>query len=134
MVKIALIQISGNVDRQAGLEAQREWIKGQPLRMRRFYAFRNSSMSPTSAVKRIPGYLDLAETIDGPSLSAMSRCAREFRVVVVYPFFERDREGEFYNSAAVIDPRRESDRPLPENAYSVSSSWTGKGEQRKILF
>ena len=104
MVKIALIQISGDVNRQASLEAQREWIKRAAAEDAKILCFPELINVPYFWGETDPGYFDLAETTDGPSLSAMYRCAREFGVVVVYPFFERAREGEFYNSAAVIDP------------------------------
>ena len=104
MVRIGLIQLSGNADRDAGLEVQREWIKTAAAGNAQILCFPELINVPYFCGETDPNYFDLAETIDGPSLKALSRCAREFGVVVVYPFFEREREGEFYNSAAVIDP------------------------------
>ena len=51
-----------------------------------------------------PGYLAWAEGLDGPVVTAMRSLARELAAVVVAPFFERgELDGEYYNSAAVID-------------------------------
>lgn len=51
-----------------------------------------------------PGYLAWAEGLDGPVVTAMRELARELGAVVVAPFFERgELDGEYYNSAAVID-------------------------------
>jgi N-carbamoylputrescine amidase len=44
----------------------------------------------------------LAETVPGPSTEAFSRVARESRVAVVVPVFERRAPGVYHNSAAVI--------------------------------
>lgn len=46
---------------------------------------------------------DLAEAVPGPSTEAMSSVARDGKVVVVVPVFERRAPGLYHNSAAVID-------------------------------
>jgi N-carbamoylputrescine amidase len=52
-----------------------------------------------------PAFFEWAEPIDGPTVSAMARVARSVGSYVVAPFFERGRlEGEYYNSAVLIDP------------------------------
>ena len=45
----------------------------------------------------------LAETVPGPSTEALSRVAKEEKVAVVVPVFERRAPGVYHNSAAVID-------------------------------
>src|SRR5689334_16270854 len=46
---------------------------------------------------------DLAESVPGPSTEALSRVARDRRVTVVAPIFERRATGLYHNSAAVIN-------------------------------
>jgi N-carbamoylputrescine amidase len=46
---------------------------------------------------------DLAESIPGPTTEAMQTLARELRIVVVAPIFEREAAGIYRNSAAIID-------------------------------
>lgn len=46
---------------------------------------------------------DLAETVPGPTTEALSPVARDRRVTVVAPIFERRAAGLYHNSAAVID-------------------------------
>jgi N-carbamoylputrescine amidase len=46
---------------------------------------------------------ELAEPYDGPTIAAMQPLAREKKVVLVCPIFEKDGEDTFYNSAIVID-------------------------------
>src|SRR5713226_672087 len=45
----------------------------------------------------------LAEPIPGPSTEAFSKLARELKVVIVAPLFERRAAGVYHNTAAVID-------------------------------
>ena len=46
---------------------------------------------------------DLAESVPGPTTEALGRVARENKVVVIAPIFERRTAGIYHNSAAVID-------------------------------
>ena len=46
---------------------------------------------------------DLAESLPGPSTDTFSRVAREKKVIVVVPVFERRGPGVYHNSLAVID-------------------------------
>jgi N-carbamoylputrescine amidase len=48
-------------------------------------------------------FFALAETVPGASTDALSRVAREKRVAVVVPIFERRAPGVFHNSAVVLD-------------------------------
>ena len=50
---------------------------------------------------------DLAEPIPGPSTKAISTVAREKKVTVVVPVFERRAAGLYHNSAAIIDSKGE---------------------------
>jgi agmatine deiminase len=45
-----------------------------------------------------------AESIPGPTTSALSLIARKNGVVIIAPIFEKEADGHFYNSAAVIEP------------------------------
>jgi N-carbamoylputrescine amidase len=47
---------------------------------------------------------DLAEPIPGSSTDALGRVAREKRVTIIAPVFERRAAGLYHNSAAFIDP------------------------------
>jgi N-carbamoylputrescine amidase len=46
---------------------------------------------------------ELAEPVPGPSIESIQKVARELKIVVVAPFFERRAAGIYHNSAAVID-------------------------------
>jgi N-carbamoylputrescine amidase len=46
---------------------------------------------------------DLAESVPGPSTEALGRIAREKKVTIIAPVFERRAAGLYHNSAAIID-------------------------------
>lgn len=50
-----------------------------------------------------PSHFDLAEGLDGPTVTSMQEVARETQLVLVVPFFERAQAGVYYNSAVVIE-------------------------------
>ena len=54
-----------------------------------------------------PRAQDLAEPIDGPSVTRMRAAAKRLRVHVVVPFYERAMAGELYNAAVLVDERGE---------------------------
>ncbi len=47
--------------------------------------------------------LTLAESSKGPTISKMKKFAKKHSVVMVCPFFEKEDDGIYFNSAAVID-------------------------------
>lgn len=49
-------------------------------------------------------HFDLAEGVDGPTVSAMARAAREAGVTLVAPFYERRGPGLYHNSLVVLGP------------------------------
>ena len=44
-----------------------------------------------------------AETIPGISTRAFSEIARQYKVVIIVPLYEKATDGRFYNSAVIID-------------------------------
>jgi N-carbamoylputrescine amidase len=50
---------------------------------------------------------DLAEPVPGPSTEALARTAKEHRVTIIVPLFERRAPGLYHNSAAVIGSKGE---------------------------
>jgi N-carbamoylputrescine amidase len=55
-----------------------------------------------------PRWFDVAEPLDGPSVTAFREEARRLKTHILLPFYERGKvKGEFFNSLAVIDPKGE---------------------------
>ncbi|NNG26314.1 MAG: acyltransferase, partial [Ignavibacteriaceae bacterium] len=50
---------------------------------------------------------DLAESIPGPSTNTISKIAKDKKVVVIVPLFEKRSAGVYHNTAAVIDSNGE---------------------------
>lgn len=50
-----------------------------------------------------PERFDIAEPVDGPVVTTMAALAKELRVVLIVPFYEKQAPGLYRNSATVID-------------------------------
>src|SRR5207247_1099996 len=52
-------------------------------------------------------WLKLAEPIGGPSVETMRSAARAANAYVLFPFYEKEQDGELYNTAVFISPNGE---------------------------
>jgi beta-ureidopropionase len=48
-------------------------------------------------------WCDTAEAIPGPTMELMAKYAKQYKMVIVVPIYEREMAGVYYNSAGVID-------------------------------
>ena len=91
-----------------------------------------------------PAYFAWAESLDGPTVMAMAALATSVGCHIVAPLFERgEREGEFYNSAALVAPDGSLVpgtlpdgrivRAYRKNAIS-SYAWDGHRNDEKFYF
>lgn len=82
-------------------------------------------------------YLDYAEPLDGPSLTAVSEAARQFGVWVIATIYEEDRPGFLYDTAAVIDRhgirRGEYRKTHPAASYSLEKIYFRPGSHFPIF-
>lgn len=59
--------------------------------------------TPYFCQKYDPKNFALAETIPGPSTAALSKLAKEKKIVIIVPLFEKRADGIYHNTAVVID-------------------------------
>jgi N-carbamoylputrescine amidase len=91
-----------------------------------------------------PKYYTWAESVDGQTVSKAAEFAKDLHCHAVVPFFERgERDGEYYNSAAVVGPHGDliagilpGGQSIPvyrKNAIS-SYNWEGSRNDEKYYF
>ena len=73
-----------------------------------------------------PAAQDLAEPIDGPSLTRMRAAARRLGLYLIAPFYERAMAGELYNAAALIDDAGEVRGVYRKHHLPMSSHFNEK--------
>jgi N-carbamoylputrescine amidase len=51
-----------------------------------------------------PRHFELAEPMDGPTISRVRDLAKELEITIVAPIFERTMDGQYYNTAPTVGP------------------------------
>ena len=101
MARVAVAQFSGNVDWQENIAAVRRLARRAAEAGADFVAFPELASTIYPAFTNEPEFFRLAETEDGPSVTAAREIARDTGLNLVYPFFEREGD-RCYNSAVVF--------------------------------
>jgi N-carbamoylputrescine amidase len=102
-VRLGLVQMSCSTDLKANLKKAESRIRQAAAKGAKIIClqelFRTEYFCKTEDSK----LFDLAETIPGPSTEALSKLAKELKVVIVASLFEKRAKGVYHNTAAVID-------------------------------
>jgi agmatine deiminase len=77
---------------------------------------------------------NLAETIPGESTKAFSALAKEEKIVIIAPLFEKASNGKYYNTAAVIDANGKISgcyrkMHIPQDPFFYEKNYFEEGDQ-----
>ncbi len=103
MVRLAAVQISCGEEKERNLEKAIAYTRLAIDRGAQIICHQELFTTHWFPKEMKEDYFSLAEGIGGPSVTALKAVAREGGAVLVCPIFERQEEGELYNSAVVID-------------------------------
>jgi N-carbamoylputrescine amidase len=103
MVKVAAIQVSTSQDPDRSLKKAAEYLKAAAQRGAEIACFPEMFGLPWFPQETREDSSALAQPVDGPWVSAICRLAQDAGVAVICPFFERDGDGVYHNSAVVVD-------------------------------
>ncbi|MDA2979028.1 MAG: acyltransferase [Actinomycetota bacterium] len=104
IVRAALVQSAWTGDFESMLQTNIEYAHSAANDGAKVLCFQEIFTGPYFCTVQDPVFYDLAELIpDGPTVTAMTKVAKETGMVLVVPIYERVDEGTFYNTAAVID-------------------------------
>jgi N-carbamoylputrescine amidase len=103
-VKIALVQMSMSADKAANLAKAAERVREAASRGAELVCLPELFATPYFCQSEDASNFDLAEPMNGPTTEAMAKAAREAKVAVVVPFFERRAAGIYHNSLVVVGP------------------------------
>lgn len=100
---VGLVQMSCGPDLDQNLQKAAAKVKESARRGAQLICLPELFRSQYFCQREDVALFDLAETIPGPTTEALQEVARESRVAVIAPIFERRAAGVYHNSAAVID-------------------------------
>jgi N-carbamoylputrescine amidase len=100
---VGLVQMSVTPDLDANLEKAVARVEEAARQGAQVICLPELFRSQYFCQKEDAALFDLAEPILGPSTEALGRVARDRKVTVIAPIFERRATGLYHNSAAIID-------------------------------
>ncbi|MDQ3500577.1 MAG: acyltransferase [Actinomycetota bacterium] len=104
VVRAALVQSEWTGDKESMVEKNIGYAHDAAEQGAKVICFQEIFTTPYFCTVQDPKFYDTAEEIpDGPTTKRMIELARETRMVVVAPIYEKVDEGTFYNTASVID-------------------------------
>jgi N-carbamoylputrescine amidase len=107
LTKAAVIQFSGSSEKAENIAKARRGIAEAADNGAQIICLQELFNTTYFCYTEDPAFWGLAETIPGPTVEEMQRCAAENRVVLVAPIYEKAMPGELYNTAVIISPTGE---------------------------
>lgn len=102
-VRAALIQAHANLPKEDALAKHVQMIDEAAAKGAQITCLQEIFFGPYFCAEQEPHWFETAEPDDGPTIQTMRELARKHEMVLVVPFFEKELEGVFYNTAVVID-------------------------------
>lgn len=102
-VRVGLLQMACSNTLQANLEKSLAGIQGAAKKGVQIICLQELFLSQYFCQREEIALFDLAESIPGPRTEILSAAARENRVVIIAPLFERRAAGVYHNTAIVLD-------------------------------
>jgi beta-ureidopropionase len=102
-MRAALIQMHAAMTREENLDRAEELVKEAARQEAHVACLQEIFATWFFAQTLDPRVQELAEPLDGASVSRMRRVAKALGIMLVVPFYERVMAGELYNAAALVD-------------------------------
>ncbi len=103
-VRAAIVQTEWTGDKDSMIKKNADYARQAAEQGARVMCFQELFYGPDFCQVQDDVHFDYAEPIpDGPTTKLMIDLAKETGMVLVVPFFEKEDDGFFYNTAAVID-------------------------------
>lgn len=102
-VRVGLLQMACGDKPQANLEKSLAQIQGAAKQGVQIICLQELFLSQYFCQREEAALFDLAESVPGPRTEVLSAAARENRIVIVAPLFERRAAGVYHNTAVVLD-------------------------------
>ena len=103
LIHVGLIQMSCGPETEENLLKAVEKIRQAAAQGARLVCLQELFRSQYFCQKEEVSFFDLAETIPGPSTTVLSRLARDLKIAIIAPLFERRTAGIYHNTVVVID-------------------------------
>jgi N-carbamoylputrescine amidase len=100
---VGIIQDAATNDMAANLDRAVEQVREAARRGSQIICLKELFNAPYFCKSQQCERFDYAESIPGPTTDTMQKLAKELKVVIIVPIFERQAAGVYRNSAAIVD-------------------------------
>jgi len=102
-VRAAITQVAWTGDKETMIKRHEELARNAAADGAAIIGFQELFYGPYFGIVPDQKYYSYVETIPGPTVERFQALARQLNLVIVLPIYEVENEGEYYNTAAVID-------------------------------
>jgi beta-ureidopropionase len=103
VVRAAVTQVAWTGDKESMIALHEDYARQAADRGAQIVCFQELFYGPYFGIVQDQKYYDYVESVPGPTVERFQALARELGIVMVLPVYEVDNEGEYYNTAAVVD-------------------------------
>ncbi|QNK80223.1 nitrilase-related carbon-nitrogen hydrolase [Nakamurella sp. PAMC28650] len=103
IVRAALTQLAWTGDKESMIELHERYARDAAAQGAQVICFQELFYGPYFGIVQDQKYYQYTETVPGPTIERFQALARELGLVMVLPVYEVANEGEYYNTAAVVD-------------------------------
>jgi beta-ureidopropionase len=103
VVRAAITQVEWTGDKESMIAKHEQLARQAAADGAQIIGFQELFYGPYFGIVQDQKYYAYVESIPGPTVERFQALARELHLVIVLPIYEVANEGEYYNTAAVID-------------------------------
>ena len=103
VVRAAITQVAWTGDKESMIQRHIDLTRQAAADGAQIIGYQELFYGPYFGIIQDQKYYDYTESIPGPTVERFQDLARELSIVIVLPIYEVANEGEYYNTAAVID-------------------------------
>ncbi len=103
VVRAALLQTAWTGDKESMTRVHEDKVREAASAGAQVMCFQELFYGPYFCQVQDEVWFEYAESVPGPTVERFQQLARDSRMVLILPVYEREQEGVLYNTAAVID-------------------------------
>jgi N-carbamoylputrescine amidase len=102
-IRAAIVQTRWTGDRESMVKSHIDYARAAAEQGAQIIGFQEVFNAPYFCQVQDSKYYDFAESIPGPTIDTFCELAKELKMAMVVPIYEREQDGFLYNTASVID-------------------------------
>src|ERR1700759_3074226 len=102
-IRAALTQVAWTGNKESMIARHEDYARQAADQGAQVICFQELFYGPYFGIVQDQKYYDYVESVPGPTVERFQALAKELGLVMVLPVFEVANEGEYYNTAAVVD-------------------------------